>query len=182
MWSTSKDFSVSKFLGKFERFPCQSFRWCWQFWFRVSERAKPDLFTFSVMRTLHKLLSFKNSTFWSVWKQNQNNCVTYLEPVLSLKYDFKLTIKRIERCPWFLSLVFDANSRSSHQRCSIKKAVFKKLQYSQENTCVGLSFNNVAGLGVQLNYNEIPTQVFPFEYYKIFKNTYFEHLRMAASK
>ena len=63
-----------------------------------------------------------------------------------------------------------------------KKAVFKKLQYSQVNTCVGLSFNNVAGLGVQLHYNEVPTQVFSCEYCKIFKNIYFEDLRMAASK
>ena len=31
-------------------------------------------------------------------------------------------------------------SRSKHQRCSVKKLVFKMLQYSPENTCVGVSF------------------------------------------
>ena len=30
--------------------------------------------------------------------------------------------------------------RSRHQRCSIKKLFLKVLQYSQENTCVGVSF------------------------------------------
>ena len=30
--------------------------------------------------------------------------------------------------------------RRSHQRCSIKKMFLKVLQYSQENTCVGVSF------------------------------------------
>ena len=33
--------------------------------------------------------------------------------------------------------------RSSHRRCSVKK-VFLKI--SQENTCIGVCFNNVAGL------------------------------------
>ena len=30
--------------------------------------------------------------------------------------------------------------RSSHRRCSIKKLLLKTLQYSQENTRVGVSF------------------------------------------
>ena len=34
--------------------------------------------------------------------------------------------------------------RSSHQNCSIKELFLQILQYSQENTCVGVSFNNVA--------------------------------------
>ena len=38
------------------------------------------------------------------------------------------------------------NSNSSHQRCSIKKLLLKILQYSQDNICVGVSFNRVAGL------------------------------------
>ena len=29
---------------------------------------------------------------------------------------------------------------SSHRMCSIEKAVFKISQYSQENTCLGVSF------------------------------------------
>ena len=31
-------------------------------------------------------------------------------------------------------------------RCSVKKVFLKISQYSQENTCVGVSFNKVAGL------------------------------------
>ena len=30
--------------------------------------------------------------------------------------------------------------RNIHQRCSIKKLFLKMLQYSQENTCVGVPF------------------------------------------
>ena len=37
-------------------------------------------------------------------------------------------------------------SRSSHHKCSIKKAVLKILEYSQENTCVGAPFHKVTGL------------------------------------
>ena len=45
-------------------------------------------------------------------------------------------------------------------------------------------FNKVAGLeGLQLYYQETPTQVFSCEYYEIFNNTYFgEHLRTAPSR
>ena len=52
-------------------------------------------------------------------------------------------------------------SRSSHQRCSIKKLFLKNSQYLQEKTSVGVFF---------------------CEYCEIFKNTYFEeHLRTALS-
>ena len=37
-------------------------------------------------------------------------------------------------------LVVESNSRSSYQRCSIKKEFLKLLQNSQENTCVRVSF------------------------------------------
>ena len=49
--------------------------------------------------------------------------------------------------------------------CSVKKMSLKILQYSQEKTCVGVSFNKVAGL------NQI--QVFFCEYCNIFKNNFF---------
>ena len=45
---------------------------------------------------------------------------------------------------YFLSLLFLAFSisplRSSYRKCSIRKAVLKVLQYSQENTYIGVSF------------------------------------------
>ena len=50
--------------------------------------------------------------------------------------------------------------RSNHQRCSIKKAILKNSKYSQENNCVGISFNKVAGLrSLQLYQKETATQV-----------------------
>ena len=46
--------------------------------------------------------------------------------------------------------------------CSVKKLFLKVSQYLQKNTCVGVSVEK-----------ETPTQVFSYEYYEIFKNTYF---------
>ena len=57
------------------------------------------------------------------------------------------------------------NDRSSHQRCSVKKALLKISQISQENICIGDS--NI---------------YYSCEIYEILKNTYFEeHLRTTAS-
>ena len=51
----------------------------------------------------------------------------------------------------------------NHRKCSIKKLFLNILQYSQENTCVEVSFSP--------------------EYSKIFKTTYFEEqLQIAASE
>ena len=52
--------------------------------------------------------------------------------------------------------------RSSHQRCSIKKVLFRISQNSQENTCAGVFFNKAFN-------KEILAQVFPWEFCKIFK-------------
>ena len=49
---------------------------------------------------------------------------------------------------------------NSHRRCSIKKAVLKFVQYLQENNCVGVLSNKVAGL--QVYWKETPTLVFSF--------------------
>ena len=90
--------------------------------------------------------------------------------ILSLSWRWPLSYKSqsidllCKSMDWFL---YDnglrherVNVRSSHQRWFTKKKLFLKiLQYSQENTYVGVSFDKVAGL-----------------------NTYFkEHLRTAAS-
>ena len=48
-------------------------------------------------------------------------------------------------------------------RCSSKKVFLKISQYSQKNTCVGVSFYC----------KETPAQVFSCEYCKIFKNSFF---------
>ena len=39
--------------------------------------------------------------------------------------------------------------RSNHRRSSIKKVLLKISQNLQENTCVGVSLNNVVGLRMQ---------------------------------
>ena len=56
-------------------------------------------------------------------------------------------------------------------------------QCSQENTCVGVTFQySCRAGGLELHYKEIPTQELSCGYCEIFKNTYFEeHLRTAAS-
>ena len=78
------------------------------------------------------------------------------------------------------------NSRSKHQRCLIEKAVPKKfLNIHRKTTVLESLFNRVAGLKA-CNFikrdSNTATQVFSWEYCKIFKNTYSEeNLRTTAS-
>ena len=72
---------------------------------------------------------------------------------------------------------------SDYQVCAevsiedIKKVLLKISQISQENICVGVSFNKVAGLKKRLQ-----QRCFPVKFCEIFKNTYFEeHLRKTTS-
>ena len=60
------------------------------------------------------------------------------------------------------------NSRTSHRRCSIKKAVLKNVEiFTVKQLCSSL--------------RDTQAQVFSCQYCDIFKNTYFgEHLRTAA--
>ena len=74
--------------------------------------------------------------------------------------------------------------RSSHQRCSLKKVVFKISQYSQENTRAWVSFSiKLQASSLQLyKKKETLAQVLSCEFCEIFKNTFFkEHLRTIAS-
>ena len=52
--------------------------------------------------------------------------------------------------------------RSSHRRSSVKKVLLKILQIAQENTCIGVTFQQTFGKreGLQLYYKESPTQAF----------------------
>ena len=59
------------------------------------------------------------------------------------------------------------NHRSSHQRCSIKKALLENLQNSLLNTCARVSF-----LENCIKKETLP-QVFSCEFCKISKNTFF---------
>ena len=81
---------------------------------------------------------------------------------------------------WFERWCYVTTVRSSHPRCPVKKLFLKTSEISQENNCVGVSFNNVAGLNAN-NFIKKKLQLFFCEIYEIFKNTYFEeHLRTTA--
>ena len=73
--------------------------------------------------------------------------------------------------------------RNSHQRCCIKKAVFKSFaKFTEKHLCERLFFNKVAATA----YNSIKKvtllQVFSCEFCVIFKNTFLtEHIRVTAS-
>ena len=64
--------------------------------------------------------------------------------------------------------------RSNHQRCSIKRAVFKKfLIFTGKYLCWSLFLTNLQA-GLQLYWKETPTQVFSCEYCEISMHIYFE--------
>ena len=68
--------------------------------------------------------------------------------------------------------------RSSQRRCSIKKLFLKRSQYSQKSTSFGVFFL----ISCQSFKRENATKVSSYEYYNIFKKTYFqEHVRTAFS-
>ena len=67
------------------------------------------------------------------------------------------------------------NHRSSHWRCSVKKAVHKKTSpISKENTYWSLFLIKLRAWGPAALLKETPTQVCSCETCKIFKNIYFE--------
>ena len=78
-----------------------------------------------------------------------------------------------------------SNSRSSHQRCSIEKAVLKNVAIStRKHLCWSLLLMDMQGsrLATFLKSGSNTPVIFCCEYYKIFKNIYFaENLRKTAS-
>ena len=80
--------------------------------------------------------------------------------------------------------VFPDKSRSSHQRCSVKKGVLRNFaKFIRKHLCQSISFNEIAGLKV-CNFikREILAQVFSSEFCEISKNTFLtEHLWATAS-
>ena len=63
--------------------------------------------------------------------------------------------------------------RGRHRRCSAKKVFLKLLQYSQENTCVRVSFRS---FNLQFYQKETPKLMFSSEYSVIFKNTFLQNI------
>ena len=75
-------------------------------------------------------------------------------------------------------IIATTTHRSSQQRCSLKKLLWKISQYSQKTSVLESLFNKVAGLQAK----ETPNQVFSREYCEIFNCSYFEeYLQTAAS-
>ena len=72
--------------------------------------------------------------------------------------------------------------RSSYSRCSIKNIFLTFQQNSQENTFVGVSFLTKLQASGLIIKNKTTTQLFSYEFCKIFKNTFFTvYLRATAS-
>ena len=92
--------------------------------------------------------------------------------LIKIESTWKREIK--EQIPQLTLLCCGRTARSSHRRCSIKKAVLKNFAISTGSTCAGVFFKKVAGL-------KAPTHVFSCIYCGIFKTICFEkHLRTAA--
>ena len=86
----------------------------------------------------------------------------------------------------FFTVIFSKfckKSRSSHQRCSIKKAVLKNIAiFTGIHLCWSLFLIKLQALRPATLIKETPTQVFFCEHCEVFKNTYFEkHLQTTAS-
>ena len=71
--------------------------------------------------------------------------------------------------------------RTSHWRCSIKKAVLKNLSRFTGKHLFEFLFNKVAGLQVCSFIKKNPTHVLPYEYCEIFRNIYFKERLLLSS-
>ena len=79
-----------------------------------------------------------------------------------------LVLKDVQR-------ILSSSKSIMNRKCSTRKVFLKISQYSQENTCVGISFL------IKIQAFRAPALL--KETREIFKNTYFEeHLRTAASE
>ena len=86
----------------------------------------------------------------------------------------------------FASLVTGTSKvGSSHQRCSIKKGVFRNFtKVTGKHLCQSLFFNKVAGLRcATLLKKKLWYRCFPVNFAKFFRTSFFtEHLRVTASE
>ena len=74
-------------------------------------------------------------------------------------------------------------SKSSHQRCSVKKGVLRNFaKFTGKYLCQSLFFNKVARAACNFIKKETVAQVFSCKFSEISKNTFLtEHLRRTAS-
>ena len=93
-------------------------------------------------------------------------------------------MKHVNFVPKDVQRILSSHKSIMNRKCSTRKLFLKISQYSQENTCVGISFliKIQAFRAPALLKRDSNTGVF-CEHWEIFKNTYFEeHLRTAASE
>ena len=93
-------------------------------------------------------------------------------------------MKHVNFVPKDVQRILSSHKSIMNRKCSTRKLFLKISQYSQENTCVGISFliKMQAFRAPALLKRDSNTGVF-CEHWEIFKNTYFEeHLRTAASE
>ena len=104
--------------------------------------------------------------------------IDYLEVTVNCRSKRNLKII-LEITSWLYFLCV----RSSHQRCTTKKAVFKNFaMFTRKFLYWSLFFKKVLGLKACNFIKKKLQQVFSCECCEIFKNAYFEeHLRTAAS-
>ena len=73
-------------------------------------------------------------------KNNINEAVTNTYSEHEQTYKMELSVKTANRLKPLTVFTKTNPSRSSHQRCSVKKVYLNVLQVSQGNTCVEVSF------------------------------------------
>ena len=106
--------------------------------------------------------SFSFLTFETIIRVEQKKKCEIFEPMEKLTVTLKLTLTESWNEP-------QAN-KSSHQRCSIKKAIFENFAILTESTCISIK-------------KRLQHKCFLVNFAKFFKNTYFhKYLRTAASK
>ena len=98
--------------------------------------------------------------------------------VPSFKKDWRLILAQLKISSRFM---FPLLSRSSHQRCSVRKGVLRNFaQFIGKHLCQSLFLIKLHGLH---RLQETPAQVFSWEFCEIFKNTFSaEHLWTTASE
>ena len=106
----------------------------------------------------------------------------FLRPIFCYSFELRKLYARVFMDKWIIN---PRRTRSSHQRCSMKKVFLEISQNSQENTCARVSF--LIKLQPQdCNFIEKETlaQVISCEFREISKNVFFhrEHLRWLLLK
>ena len=138
------------------------------------------VFSFEFLKIFH------NSFFVKVKPKNNIVHITIIQ--IRTKQTLKIIFSDIQgmskNSSYFLSLAhFLPMFRSSHRRCSVKKAVLKNVtNLTGQHLCWSLFLIKLSALKACNFIQETPTQELSCEHCEVFKSTYFEkHLLTAAA-